>query len=113
MPERCGFYRMGDTPSALRDTRCSEPTAHAVRKSYRPPDDQADTLSKSETVAIAAKAFLSWRKLERSSANDITKDKAAITTSWSHGPTEGQITKLKLASVKRAGAPSSTCFRLA
>ena len=50
------------------------------------------------------KAFLSWWKLGRSSANGITKDKAAITTSWSNGQTEDQITKLKL--VKR-----QTCGR--
>jgi hypothetical protein len=45
---------MGDTPSARRNARCSEPTARAVRKNYRPPDDHGrDTLSKSETVTIA------------------------------------------------------------
>jgi hypothetical protein len=31
---------MGDTPSSLRDSRCSEHTARAVHKNYRPPDDQ-------------------------------------------------------------------------
>jgi transposase len=94
-----------------------------------------DTLSKSDTITIAAieqgvpllveareviAAFHTMiRKkahadldpwLERacaslvvSFANGVTKDKAAIsaaiTTSWSNGQTEGQITKLKL--VKR------------
>ncbi len=94
-----------------------------------------DTLSKSETVTIAAiehgvpllveareiiTAFHTmirkksqegldpWieracKSLVASFANGVTKDKAAInaaiTTSWSNGQTEGQITKLKL--VKR------------
>jgi transposase len=94
-----------------------------------------DTLSKSETVTVAAieqgvpllveareviaafhamirnKAHADldpWMERARTSlvasfANGVTKDKAAIdaaiTTCWSNGQTEGQITKLKL--VKR------------
>jgi len=94
-----------------------------------------DTLSKSETVTVAAiedrvpllaeareviaefhamiqrksqvdlGTWLEWTRatLVESFANGITNDKAAvsaaITTGWSNGQTEGQITKLKL--VKR------------
>lgn len=122
--------RRSETPDARSLQRV--PSARTIARLMT---NGRDTLSKSETVTIAAieqgvpllveareiiAAFHTMiRKkahadldpwLERacaslvaSFANGITKDKAAInaaiTTSWSNGQTEGQITKLKL--VKR------------
>ncbi|MET4279950.1 hypothetical protein ABIB68_008266 [Bradyrhizobium sp. F1.2.2] len=60
---------MGDTPLACRNAQCSEPAARTVRETYRAlMTNGRDTLSKSETVTIAAieQAFLSWWKLEKS-----------------------------------------------
>ena len=127
---------MDDTPSARRNARCSEPTARAIRKNYRPPDDQwpryaikvRDRHHRGDRERCSSPGGSSrghhrfpyddpqkahadldpWLEracasLVASFANGITKDKAAInaaiTTSWSNGQTEGQITKLKL--VKR------------
>jgi len=125
---------MGDTPSACRNARCSEPAARAVRENYRPPDDQRpryalkvrdghhcgdrtrrsspggssrghhrfpyDDPQEGDLDLWLERACAS---LVASFANGVIKDKAAvnaaITTSWSNGQTEGQITKLKL--VKR------------
>ena len=122
--------RRAETPDAQSLQRV--PSARTIARLMT---NGRDTLSKSETVTIAAieqgvpllveareiiAAFHTMiRKkahadldpwLERacaslvvSFANGVTKDKAAvsaaITTSWSNGQTEGQITKLKL--VKR------------
>jgi transposase len=122
--------RRAETPDAQSLQRV--PSARTIARLMT---NGRDTLSKSETVTIAAieqgvpllvearevvTAFHTMiRKkahadldpwLERaclslvaSFANGVTKDKAAvnaaITTSWSNGQTEGQITKLKL--VKR------------
>jgi hypothetical protein len=53
-----------------------------------------------------------YASLIASFANDVTKDKAAITTSWSNGQTEGQITKLKLVKRQMYGRKLD-CSRLA
>jgi hypothetical protein len=46
---------MGDTPLACRNAQCSEPAARTVRENYRAlMTNGSDTLSKSETVTIAA-----------------------------------------------------------
>jgi len=56
-------------------------------------------------------------KSGHSFANGVAKDKsaigAAITSHWSNGQTEGQITKLKLVKRQMYGRAKSTCSKLA
>ena len=45
-------------------------------------------------------------------AKDKPAVKAAMTSPWSNGQTEGQITKLKLVKRQMYGRPKSTCWKL-